>query len=202
MRLDEERYSKINSLNVLASAISLMRDINASRDSLEEFCLENGSFIGPDIVDSIRELEGTLNGIVISLGKITDSIGSKVDKVFAGELQFPKYQELRLNRKYIAREFARAYMLKLPGDKLRYFLPKRLSELDEKRNELVIRYFPGFQVISSIRTKDGNVKRSISIDEFLIKVQKSSRGKEKEKKAVDLCTENTNEYVDQEMVVL
>ena len=112
MRLDEEQYSKIKSLNVLAAAISLMRDINASRESLEELCLESGSFIGPATVDSIRELEGTLNGIVIALGKVTDNIGVKVDKVFSGELQFPNYQELRVNRKYITKETTKAYLIR------------------------------------------------------------------------------------------
>ncbi len=93
-------------------------------------------------------------------------------------------------------------MIKLPGNHHRYFIPKSLSEIDEERNELVTKYFPGFRVISSIRKKEGIEKQSISVDEFLSIVQKYSYEKELDQNTEDICSEDVTNCIDQGTVTL
>ena len=106
--------NKKNSINALAQIIADMHQLYSVAQNIEQYCEEYAAFSGNGVINDMRSVQAQLKDINRLLSNAAEQVEDKVDQVLSGMAAFPEYRILTIDRRLIAGETKKAYILKAP----------------------------------------------------------------------------------------
>ena len=170
--------NKKNSINALAQIIADMHQLYSVAQNIEQYCEEYAAFAGNDVVNDMRSVQAQLKDINRLLSNAAEQIEDKVDQVLSGMAAFPEYRILTIDRRLIAGETKKAYILKAPkalNQSETYFVPKSMTSPNADSKGIDFRYYPDFSVVVMSKGADETELSKIPVQYLVQRVDSFNR---------------------------
>ena len=148
--MEKSVQNKKQSIDSLARIVADMGMLYQIVQSIEEYSDEYHAFVGDPVVNEMQMVKSLLYKSIKSLSSVADQVEKKVDQVLCGTAAFPEYRILSIDRRLIAGETKKAYILELPNSSLEpetFFVPKSMTSPNEDSERIDFRYYPDFSVV-------------------------------------------------------
>ncbi len=141
---------KKDSINALAQIVVDMEQIYTIAQNIEQYCEQYAVFAGSSVIQDMRSVQMQLKETNSLLSNVAEQVGKKVDQVLSGTATFPEYRILTIDRRLIAGETKKAYILAAPNSlniSETYFVPKSMTSPNADNKGIDFKYFPDFSVV-------------------------------------------------------
>ena len=107
--------NKKNSIEAMARIVADMQQIYTIAQNIEQYCEQYAVFAGSSVIQDMRSVQMQLKETNTLLSNVAEQVGKKVDQVLSGTATFPEYRILTIDRRLIAGETKKAYILAAPN---------------------------------------------------------------------------------------
>lgn len=171
--------NKKNSIDALARIVANMQQIYAIAQNIEQYCEEYAVFAGNEVINDMRAVRMQLKDTNRVLSNVAEQVEKKVDRVLAGELKYPEYRILTIDRRLISGETKKAYILKWPesaDEQKTYFIPKSMTIPNVDSQSVNFKYYPDFSVVAMSNGKEEQGRSKVPV-QFLVHMVDSLNSK-------------------------
>ena len=164
--------NKKNSINALAQIVANMQQIYTIAQNIEQYCEEYAVFAGDGVIHDMRSVQMQLKETNTLLNDVVEQIGRKVDQVLSGSVTFPEYRILTIDRRLVAGETKKAYVLKAPKSMNlldTYFVPKSMTSPNTDSKGIDFKYYPDFSVVVMCKGTEDTATSKIPV-QYLIQM--------------------------------
>jgi len=188
--------NKKNSIEALARIVADMQQIYTIAQNIEQYCEQYAVFAGSSVIQDMRSVQMQLKETNTLLSNVAEQVGKKVDQVLSGTATFPEYRILTIDRRLIAGETTKAYILAAPNSlniSETYFVPKSMTSPNADNKGIDFKYYPDFSVVVMSKESDEKTSSKIPVQYLVQKMEFYKRELAKEDDR-EILREKTIQY--------